>query len=36
MKKLLLATLLGPALLAGLSIPAQEEPKYTRTEDVIY
>jgi acetyl esterase/lipase len=36
MKRLLLAALLGLALLAGLSIPAQEEPKYTRTEDVIY
>ena len=36
MKRLLLATLLGLALLAGHSIPAQEEPKYTRTEDVIY
>ena len=36
MKRLLLATLLGLALLSGLSTRAQEAPKYTRTEDVIY
>src|ERR1035437_6317540 len=36
MKRLLLATLLGLALFSGPSVRAQEEPKYTRTEDVIY
>jgi acetyl esterase/lipase len=36
MKRLLFATLLGLALLSGLSIPAQETARYVRTEDVIY
>jgi acetyl esterase/lipase len=36
MKRLFLATLLGLALFSSHSIRAQQEPKYTRTEDVIY
>lgn len=36
MKKLLVALFLGFALLSGTSIRAQEQPKFTRTEDVIY
>ncbi|MEO6567672.1 MAG: alpha/beta hydrolase [Opitutaceae bacterium] len=36
MKRILFAALVGLTLISGASIPAQEQPKFTRTEDVIY